>query len=140
MITACMDDREYGAQAILPLPELKVSFDRVWPWLKKAVARYGPTHRKWHVWQRIERGSAQLWTTEKCAVVTGIEVWPTGYRELQEWLAGGDLSDVLSLRPVVEALAHDKRCNRIMLTGRNGWGRAMPDFRRIATTYVKDIG
>lgn len=37
-------------------------FQRVWPWLEKAARRYGDTHRKEHVLQRLLDGRAQLWT------------------------------------------------------------------------------
>src|SRR5690606_36545349 len=39
-------------------------FQRVEPWLMRAVARYGPTHDPEHILRRCLSGQAQLWTTE----------------------------------------------------------------------------
>ena len=72
MIEARCDDREWGGQTVAPLSIIKIDFDRVWPWLRQAVDRWGETHRKWHVWRLIEAERAQLWTTENAAIVTTI--------------------------------------------------------------------
>lgn len=139
-MSAVWDDREYGAQKVVPLSGLKISFDRVWPWLAKAVAEYGPTHRKWHVWKVIEAEDAQLWTSEKAAIVTSIQIWPNGFKELTHWLAAGDLDEALELNPIVEAWAAEKGCDRIVLpSGRKGWLRVLPGYRAIAATIVKDL-
>lgn len=139
MIAARWDEREYGPQTVAPMSALHVSFQRVWPWLKKAIAAYGPTHRKRHVWRRIETEAAQLWTNEHSAIVTTIDVWPSGFKELTGWLSAGDLNGVLELRPVIEAWAKAKGCDRVSLSGRHGWVRAFPDYRHITSTLVKDL-
>lgn len=140
MIAARWDDREYGSQTVAPLSVLKVSFDRVWPWLKKAVAAYGPTHRKRHVWQQIEAGSSQLWTTEHAAVVTSVKIWPTGLKELLWWLAAGDWEDGRVLLPIIETWAADKGCTRCCIKdARVGWQKRMPEYRRVSIALLKDI-
>lgn len=136
---ARFDDRGYGAQAINQMTALHVSFNRVWRWLEKALAVYGPTHRKRHVWQRIEAGECQLWTTENSAQVTSIETWPTGLTELNGWLAGGNLEEIQSLRPTIEQWAREKGCHRISLVGRKGWSRAFPGYRPVTTAIIKDL-
>jgi len=68
---------------------LRGHFERLWPLLEQAVARYGPTHEKEHVWQAIEAGQAQFWPGVNSAMVTEVKVYPTGFREIIGWLAAG---------------------------------------------------
>jgi hypothetical protein len=137
--SARFDDRGYGTQTINQMTALHVAFNRVWRWLRKALETYGPTHRKRHVWQRIESGECQLWTTENSAIVTSIETWPTGLTELNFWLAGGDLSELLRIRPEVEEWAIGKGCHRASIVGRSGWLRALPGYRAATTASIKDL-
>lgn len=140
MIEARCDDREWGGQTVAPLSIIKIDFDRVWPWLRQAVDRWGETHRKWHVWRLIEAERAQLWTTENAAIVTTIDESPTGFKELSWWLAGGVYRDAEHLRPAIEAWAKGRGCQRaIMRGGRPGWAKRMPDYRRHAVVYTKDF-
>lgn len=140
MAEASFDLRTYPEVTVEQASDLRVSFDRVWPWLKKAVARYGPTHGKRHVWERIESGDAQLWTLEKGAVVTTIEVFPSGLRECHLWLGGGEMGDVRSLVGIVEAWARDeKRCDRMVIVGRKGWGRVLEGYGSRTVTFVKEM-
>ena len=139
MIEARWDEREYGEQIVEPLSALKISFDRVWHLLKKAAELVGHTHRKWHVWHRIETSRAQLWTSEKSAVVTMLKVAETGLKDCHCWLAGGDLDECLHLHTVIEAWARENDCDRMTIVGRRGWKKALPDYREAATTFMKDI-
>lgn len=134
------DERAYGPQTVVSLSPLKVTFDRVWPMLKRAVDRWGPTHRKWHVWTLVESGNAQLWTTNRAAILTTVDVLPTGLKELSWWLAGGDLKEGLPLVPGIEQWARGQGCTRTIIRGgREGWAAVLTDYRRAAITLVKDL-
>jgi hypothetical protein len=78
-------------------------FERCWPWLEKAIARGRDAGlSKDQLKARLDRNTATLWPGERSAMVTTLEATPAG-RFLHVWLAGGDLADLLALRPGVEA-------------------------------------
>ena len=73
---------------------LRSEFERCWPWLEPAIARYGPTLDKDHIWQAIEQGEAQLWPSpqRRCADRTE-ELQDRFQGEVNGWLSGSDLED-----------------------------------------------
>lgn len=75
----------------------------------------------------LAAGRAELWLGEACAVVTQHVPDP---KEpcLHIWLAGGRLTDVLALRPGIEARARGLGCRCITIDGRRGWRRVMRPF------------
>ena len=115
-------------------------FERVWPWLKPAIANFGDTHRKRHVWEAIDAGKVQLWWNDTAALVTEIAVFPTGARMINAWLAGGDLEGVLRLVPRIEAWAKAQGITRASITsGRPGWSRTLPGYRTTGVQMTKDL-
>lgn len=44
---------------------------------------------------------------------------------LHVWLAGGDLADILRLKPGIEAWARAQGCERVTINGRHGWARVL---------------
>lgn len=46
-------------------------------------------------------------------------------RCLHVWLAGGDLRDILKLKPGVEAWGRAQGCSHVTLSGRKGWRRVL---------------
>jgi hypothetical protein len=108
--------------------------------LEAAVEAYGPTHRKEHVKQALDDKRAQFWFHPEAAIVTEIKVWPTGFREVVGWLAGGSLDGVLALIPQIETWARGIGCERAIINGRYGWKRRLPAGYRVhGTTFVKDF-
>lgn len=69
-------------------------------------------------------GLAQLWVGEAAALVTQRVDGPDGPC-LHVWLAGGDLTEILELKPGVEAWGRAQGCNRVTLSGRKGWRRVL---------------
>lgn len=69
-------------------------------------------------------GRAQLWAGEAAALVTQC-VDEAGGRSLHVWLAGGSLSEILKLRPGIEAWGRAHACVRVTLCGRPGWRRVL---------------
>lgn len=118
---------------------MREEFDRVWPMLKPSVQRYGDTQRKRHVWQAIESGHAQLWPLPNAALVTQIDIYPTGLKECRAWLAGGELDEIVAITPEIEAWARKRGCTRAVIFGRRGWGKALTGYREMAVTYAKDL-
>lgn len=80
----------------------------------------------------ILSGRVQLWAGEAAALVTQ-RVWEDGVLRLHIWLAGGDLAEILSLRPGLEAWARGQGCRHITIDGRAGWSRVL---RRLGYSAV----
>jgi hypothetical protein len=72
-------------------------------------------------------GRARLWPGERAALVTQCLNEHEGAC-LHVWLAGGDLSDILAMRPGIEAWARAQGCVAVTLDGRKGWTRALRGF------------
>lgn len=114
-------------------------FDRCWPWLEKAVDAYGKTHGKEDVWAAILTGDAQLWPLPASAMVTTIDVHPTGLKEVRGWLSGGDLEQIQAFVPQIEAWGRQHGCARATITGRRGWLRAFTGYREAAVLMTKEL-
>jgi len=114
-------------------------FDRAWPWLEAAVLDYGPVETKETVWARIEGEYAQLWTTENAALVTSIEVSPSGFRELRGWLAGGDLAEIQKIEPALAQWGRQMNCRRAVIQGRRGWLKAFSGYKERAVIMTKEL-
>lgn len=72
----------------------------------------------------LQVGRAQLWPGEASAMVTRCVVDDRGPC-LHVWLAGGDLVDILRLKPGIEAWARAQGCERVTINGRQGWARVL---------------
>lgn len=116
-----------------------IEFNRVWKWLEKAVKRGGNTHEKQHVLARILDGRAQLWTNREAAAVTSIEVYDNGFKEVHIWLCGGKLDGAKELEERIAAWGKEMGAQRLLIVGRKGWLRALPDYRELLAIIVKDL-
>jgi len=117
--------------------ELRSEFDRCWPWLDVAIARYGRTYEKHHLWQRIVAKQAHFWPGPMCAIVTEFLIYPTGLNRLNFWLRGGDLKEVLTLSDEIEEWAKQQGCHEAIGTGRDGWLAYEPDYEKTSTRRRK---
>lgn len=82
----------------------------------------------------LAAGRAQLWMGEAAALVTQCVVDGRGPC-LHVWLAGGELEDILAMRPGVEAWARARGFERVTINGRRGWSRVL---RRYGYAQVGD--
>jgi len=137
---AVWDDREYGPQVVRSLHSTRREFRRVWPWLQAAADRYGRTNTMDGVWARIADGECQLWVEPEAAVLTVIDVYrDTGLRDVRCWLAGGRIDDALKIEDRITVWAKTIGAERILITGRRGWLRALDGYEETMTTMVKDL-
>lgn len=113
--------------------------DRCWPWIQAALDHYGPTHTKEHILAALHGADAQLWPLPNSACITRINVFPTGFKELVLWLAGGKLEELQDIEPVLARFGRDTGCNRISIYGRPGWARRLAGYRALGTQITKDI-
>jgi hypothetical protein len=126
---------------ILPktdLTEMRVEFERCWPWLWASLCQYGPTHNKEHVWMRLSTGKAFLWPSKQCAIVGELIDYPIGLRAFNYWLQGGKLTELQSMHVGIEAWAIAKGAKLGRGEGRDGWVEAMgPGWQKHATVRIK---
>lgn len=100
---------------------LRREFDRCWPWIEPALSIHAETDRE-GLLQQVLTGRAQLWPGEHCAVITQCALKEHG-PSIHIWLGGGRLSELLGLRPGIEAFGRAMGCIWCTGEGRKGWDR-----------------
>jgi hypothetical protein len=118
---------------------VRAEFERCWPWLAAAMEHSGNTHSKEHIWGLIEEGNAHLHPLPHGAIVTCILDHPTGIRELNFWLSGGNLDEIIKGERLICEWAKSMGCHRVTATGRHGWKKVFPDYRAVSTVFVKEL-
>jgi hypothetical protein len=106
-----------------------------------ALARAGGTHGLEDVERLIAEGRAHFWPGRRCAVVTEFYDYPR-LKACNFWLLGGDLKELLRMRPAIEAWARAQGCTRILGGGpRRGWERVLEPlgYRPEWIIYCKDL-
>lgn len=66
---------------------------------------------------------AQLWRGARSAMVTQLIVAVPP--NICVWLGGGDLDDLMTMQPGVEAYGRMHGCKEARINGRQGWARAL---------------
>lgn len=116
-------------------------FARCRPWIEEALKAHPfHTHDIEHVWQAIESGGCMLWPTPNSVAVVEVVNFPTGVKALHFWLSGGDLRELKATEKAVAE--YGKRNGYVAATMtiiRNGWLRAIPGYRKVATQIMKDL-
>lgn len=74
---------------------------------------------------QLAKGEAVLWPGQKCAIVSEFVTYPSGERASQVMSAGGDLDEILSMVPGMEAFARLNGCSTSIVEGRRGWERVL---------------
>ena len=69
-------------------------------------------------------GRAQLWAGDRSAMVTQCVAGDPGPC-LHVWLAGGELAEILDMKPGIEAWARAQGCTHVTIDGRAGWTRVL---------------
>ncbi len=101
------------------------AWGRCLPFVAAALAHAGGTHDIDDVARLIAQGRAHFWPGRRCAVVTEFYDYPR-LRACNLWLLGGELRELLRMRPVIEAWARGQGCTRMLGGGpRRGWGRLL---------------
>jgi len=80
----------------------------------------------------IVKGEAMLWLDQQSAAVTQY------VRAMDLILAAGDMAELMAMLEQAEAKARRDGIDRIVCTGRKGWGRALPGYKEL-TVYVKEL-
>ena len=72
---------------------------------------------------RVASGQYQFWPGANSAVITEVIQYPRK-RALHIFLAGGQMDELASMYPDVEAYARFRECTSVTLSGRRGWLRS----------------
>jgi hypothetical protein len=111
------------------------------PYIVAALAQGGYTHTPEDVRRLVEAGAAHFWPGRRCAVVT--EFWTAPrIKTLNFWLLGGELKELLRLRPGIEAWAAAQGCRRALGGGVHpGWARVLKSagYAPGWTVFCKDL-
>lgn len=119
-------------------------WERVAPWLEKALVHAGGTHSIEDVRAACERGDLFLVTRPRFALVVEMVAYPR-FSALNVFLAGGEanesLSDVCAILPTLEEACRRQGGRMVTFTGRPGWGRAVADqgYKPTATVFAKEV-
>lgn len=97
--------------------------ERCRPWIEDALAYNQTGMTIDDVVFGLSTGEYRLWPGDRCAVVTEHYTGRTG-KHLNFFLAGGDINELESMLPVIEAQARAEGVVRITLYGRRGWQRS----------------
>lgn len=111
------------------------------PFIEAALEHSGGSHNFEDIVDGILSGEMQLWATDKAALVTEIHLCPRKTR-FHVFLAGGDLTEIRRLAPILTEWAKGQGCQQITLTGRKGWERSFlqqDGFSTLQYTLFKDI-
>lgn len=111
--------------AVVPPPvQTPAHFDRLRPLLEDALK--GGFYTMDDVIVALVENRVQFWPGKNCAVITEIQTYPSD-KVVQVWVAGGDLEEIVSMAPGLEAWARINGCTAVLIEGRQGWGRVMKD-------------
>lgn len=116
-------------------------FAELAPQLQEALALGGDTHTIDDVLQALVENKAMAWLGERCICITTIEVHPRK-RVLRYWLVAGDMEELLTMRPGVEAYGRGMNCDQVIESGRDGWARVLKDqgYQKACVVVAKELG
>jgi hypothetical protein len=108
--------------------------------LVDALHEAGRTHEIEDVMRALRIGDAQVWVENDSVIITEVLVFPRR-SVLRYWLAAGDMDDMLTLLPKLEAWGRERGVTLAEMVGRRGWLKEAKahGYTAAATIYRKDI-
>lgn len=106
--------------------------------LLEAIARLNGTHTEEDIVAMLLAGRAGLWINGRCAAVTEI-VQNGRIKEVNVLLGGGEMADLVAMKPSLEKHAQDMGCQRVVIRGRKGWERVHSDYALSGVSLYKDV-
>jgi hypothetical protein len=105
--------------------------------MQKALRLAGDTHTMGDVVQALEAGLMQAFWSENAVVITQLVVHPRK-KELNVFLACGDLEEVMALQPQVADFGRKHGCSFMVMSGRTGWQKVLPSYgwSRVGVTHA----
>ena len=93
-----------------------------------------------HIDAMLSAGLAQFWATDDAAMVTQLNAWPGGAVTIEVVAAAGKKGDILG--PLYDAAREWGAVNgatHILVAGREGWRRELPEFHHYQTLLLKEL-
>lgn len=124
------------------MTDLVEELNRCEPWIRKALRYSNRTHTFPDVCWGVLEGKMQLWPGAHGCLVSEILDFPQR-RIGNAFLAGGDpekgLEQLFEMSGDMTDWARAQGCDGLMLTGRKGWSKVLPDWKERWTVLTKDI-
>jgi hypothetical protein len=91
--------------------------------------------------ERIATHRAYLFAGKNAAVIGQVEPYPGGARAMQISWACGELDEILTLAPGIEAMARMVGCTMMIVEGQKGWERLLKPqgYEFFSTTIAKEL-
>jgi hypothetical protein len=138
---------DLGVTATKPLPPLKeirkpphAQWERCKQWIAEGIE--GSLLSLADIERLLEEGTAILWPGKQCAIVTEFVDYSNGERAAQVLSAGGELEEIRSMVPGMEAFARLSGCAQIVVEGRKGWEKVLgpTGYKFLSIKIVKVLG
>lgn len=121
-----------------PLPFTLERWTQARAHITEAIARTNGTHTEEDVVAMLLAGRAGLWVGRECAAVTEIKDWGH-FKEVNVFLAGGSMDGIVAMEPSLETHAVENGCRRIVIDGRKGWERVLPEYGVLSVKISKEV-
>lgn len=93
-----------------------------------------------HIDELLVEGLAQFWATGDAAIVTRLVEWPGGAVTIEVIAAAGRKADITGpLHAAAREWAAANGATHVLVAGREGWKRELPDFRHYQTLLIKEL-
>jgi hypothetical protein len=93
-----------------------------------------------HIDELLSDGLAQFWATDDAAIVTELKAWPGGAVTVEVIAAAGKKGDITGpLHKAAQEWAKGEGATHVLVAGRDGWRRELPEFRHYQTLLLKEL-
>lgn len=83
---------------------------------------------------------AQFWASDDAAIVTELKAWPGGAVTIEVIAAAGKKADILGpLHTAAREWGEANGATHILVAGRDGWRRELPEFHHYQTLLLKEL-
>jgi hypothetical protein len=113
---------------------LRAQFERLRPAVEAALA-VDAERTPDELLQLLLSRHAQIWPSENAFVVTELSISPTG-PSIHAWIGGGILTEMMDLRPGIEAWGRAQGATFATIDSRPGWDRL---YRRFGYERVEGL-
>ena len=101
-----------------------MQLDRCRPWIEAALSYSGNTHHFEDIVAGVKSGTMQLWPARHSCLVTELVIYPRK-KLLNIFLAGGKITELMSMQEDVQRWAIREGCDGGMISGRKGWEKPL---------------
>lgn len=109
-------------------------------YLIPAIEQTKGTHNEDDIIRGLILGKYKLWLGDRSAIVTEFVEYDSGKMKTLHWfLVGGDMAELLEIKPKIEEWAKSQGCKRVSCAGRKGWEKVLTDYEFGAVYLYKDL-